>query len=203
VQLSRYALLLRDVAPGEHVLYDVIGDRYAGVDDRLLAALARWKTAPPAPGEEEQAAAALGELGLVVPDGAADAIRLAEHLGAVGRGPRGAAFVTLMPTLACNLACTYCFQKDHPAYGRMSEATEAATLAFVERHLDANRPSELVVHYFGGEPLLRKDFLLRTVRAFEAVASARGISFRWQVTTNGSASTSPSRGRCWASHRAA
>src|SRR2546430_1339930 len=42
MQLSRFVVTYRDVRPGEHVLYDVLGDRYAGVDDEAIEALGRW-----------------------------------------------------------------------------------------------------------------------------------------------------------------
>jgi hypothetical protein len=36
VQLSRFVITYRDVRPSEHVLYDVIGDGYLGVDTEVL-----------------------------------------------------------------------------------------------------------------------------------------------------------------------
>ena len=38
MRLSRFVLTYRDVRPGEHVLYDVIGDHYVGVDGSTLDA---------------------------------------------------------------------------------------------------------------------------------------------------------------------
>jgi len=185
VRLSRFVLSLRDVAPGEHVLYDVIGDRYAGVDEGALAAIARWDAAPPAPGLEEETATALRELGFLVRDAAEDDARFAVHREATSEGIPGTAYVTLMPTLSCNLACTYCFQKDHPASGRMSADTEAAALAWIERQVVATGARRLLVHYIGGEPLLRKDFLLRTARALAAALPPLGVELAWEITTNG------------------
>ncbi len=75
MRLSRFVLSLRDVAPGEHVLYDVIGDRYAGVDGATLEAVARWSAQEPAAGAEAEAAAALADLGFLVRDAAADMFR--------------------------------------------------------------------------------------------------------------------------------
>jgi len=183
--LSRFSLTIRDVVPGEHVLYDVIGDRYVGVDGPTLAAIERWRERAPADGAEAEAAGALLELGLLVRDASGDEARLAAHRERTAEGLPGTMYVTLMPTLSCNLACTYCCQKDTPASGRMSAETEAATLAFVERETVASGARRLLVHYIGGEPLLRKDFLLRTARALAAALAPRGITFAWELTTNG------------------
>jgi uncharacterized protein len=94
-------------------------------------------------------------------------------------------YVTLMPTLACNLACTYCFQKDSPSFDRMTAETEGATLEFILRKVDAAATAKLVVHYVGGEPLTRKDFVLRTAEVLSASMAARGGTFAWEMTTNG------------------
>src|SRR5437773_597512 len=53
------------------------------------------------------------------------------------------------------------------------------------RRLDKGAPPELLVHYFGGEPLTRKDVVLRTAEVLSASMAARGGTFAWEMTTNG------------------
>jgi uncharacterized protein len=183
VRLSRFIATYRDAVPGEHVLYDVIEDRYVGVDEAGLAAISRWASAPPAE-DERDAAASLHELGMVVADDAEDEARLAAAEARARRGPEGTTDVTLLVTLACNLACTYCIQQETPSSPRMSAETEEATLRFVLRKVDAARTPRLVVHYIGGEPLARKDLVLRTAARFAAEMQARGGTFEWELTTN-------------------
>src|SRR5438128_1199894 len=106
MQLSRFVVTYRDVRPGEHVLYDVLGDRYAGVDDEAFEALGRWSSgSDPAGAGEAQAQRALADLGLLVRDPAEDDERLRAHLDAAAEGTPGTLHATVMPTLACNLAC--------------------------------------------------------------------------------------------------
>jgi uncharacterized protein len=185
MRLSRFVFSLRDVAPGEHVLYDVISDRYVGVDGATLEAMARWSANAPSAGVEAETASALAELGFLVSDAAEDDARLAASRAATAEGMPDTAYVSLMPTLSCNLACTYCFQKDHPAIGRMSAETEAAALAWIERQVIASGARRLLVVYIGGEPLLRKDFLVRTARALSSALGPLGVAFEWEITTNG------------------
>ncbi|HEU4384426.1 MAG TPA: radical SAM protein [Anaeromyxobacteraceae bacterium] len=183
--LSRFVVAFREAAPGEHVLYDVLGDRFVGVDDGLLSSIERWKAEPPAAGAEAEAHAALAEMGFLVADEAADQARLSESWRRSAEGMPGAMYVTWLPTLACNLACSYCFQKDHPATGHMSAEAEAATLEYVLRRVDEAGTRKLVVHYIGGEPLTRKDLVLRSAEALSKAMAARGGSFGWELTTNG------------------
>jgi uncharacterized protein len=185
MQLSRFVLTYPDVRPGEHVLYDVINDHYVGVDDAALKAIGRWQSAPPLGEDEVTAQRVLTEEGFLIQDAAEDDERVRTFLEAKAEGIPGTMYVTLMPTLACNLACSYCFQKDHPAFTKMKVATEAATMEWVLRKVDAAVSKRLLVHYFGGEPLTRKDFLLRTAEIFAASMAARGAKFEWEITTNG------------------
>ena len=184
MQLSRFVLTYRDVRPGEHVLFDVITDQYVGVDDAALAALQRAPTLPPDDARREVETALEGS-GLLVDSRADDDARLRAFLEAANEGIPGTMHVTLMPTLACNLACTYCFQKDHPAFNKMQSKTEASTVEWILRQVDAAASRRLLVHYFGGEPLTRKDYLLRTAEVFSAAMAARGGGFEWELTTNG------------------
>jgi uncharacterized protein len=185
MHLSRFVLTYTDVRPGEHVLYDVIGDQYVGVDETTLAAARRWEHESPRDEGEREAQRALVECGILVESEGDDDARLRVFLERAREGIPGTMYVTLMPTLACNLACDYCFQKDHPAFNRATSHTEDSTVEWVLRKVDDAATPKLVVHYFGGEPLTRKDYLLRTAEIFSAAMRARGGSFSWEMTTNG------------------
>ncbi len=88
--------------------------------------------------------------------------------------------VTLVLTHDCNLGCAYCyagakFQK------RMSPetASRAIALAF------ADGAPRVQVSFFGGEPLLAWDELVRSATEARARAVARGVALVMSVTTNG------------------
>ena len=185
MHLSRFVLTYRDVRPGEHVLFDVIGDQYVGIDDATLAATERWASGPAQTDSEREVQTALEASGVLVESTAVDDERLRTFLDAANEGLPGTMHITLMPTLACNLACNYCFQKDHPAFNKMHSKTEASTVEWILRKVDEAGSRRLLVHYFGGEPLTRKDYLLRTAEIFSAAMKARGASFEWEMTTNG------------------
>jgi uncharacterized protein len=186
MHLSRFVVSYDNVRPGEHVLYSVLEDRYVGLDDATMQAIGRWKQgSAPATAEERETQAVLMEDGFLVEDRRVDDHRLRQHLDRASDGVPGTLFVTLMPTLQCNLACTYCFQKDFPAFTKMSSHTEDATLEWILRAIDERGLRTLHVHYFGGEPTTRKDFCVRTAEILGSAMKARGGNFVWQMTTNG------------------
>jgi len=185
MRLSRFVIEYQHVRRGEHVLYDVIGDTYVGIDDSGLETLERWRRGGAIQPGEQEAAQALAGLGFLVAGDAADEARLAEARRVAARGKPGRFYATLMPTLACDLACTYCFQKDHPAQGHMKPEVEEAAVTWIIRRALASDAERLVVVYIGGEPLTRKDFVLRTAQRLSAEMAAHGRAFEWELITNG------------------
>ena len=81
-------------------------------------------------------------------------------------------FLTIAPTLACNFACEYCFQR-HEAL-RMSPRTEDALIAFADLHLRTSR--SLFVTWFGGEPTLCLPTIERLQGHFSRLAETHGVT---------------------------
>ena len=88
----------------------------------------------------------------------------------------------LLPTEKCNFRCTYCYEDF--SIGRMPEHVQKGIERLVERR--ANGLRILRLGWFGGEPLVAKDILLRIARHSKEVCEAHGVVFSGGLTTNGS-----------------
>ena len=89
--------------------------------------------------------------------------------------------LTLSLTHACNLACTYCYAAPHsPRVMTWDVAKRGIDLAFAQRPR-----KELVLGFFGGEPLLQWPLLQQATEYACAQAHQAGIAFTPTVTTNG------------------
>lgn len=64
--------------------------------------------------------------------------------------------LVICPTLACNFACAYCFERNQDDETVMDDRTIEALLAFIRKHKEARR---LVVIWYGGEPTLAFDVI--------------------------------------------
>ncbi|NTU57857.1 MAG: radical SAM protein [Chlorobiaceae bacterium] len=64
--------------------------------------------------------------------------------------------LAICPTLACNFACTYCFEDSQGETAVMDDRTIEALLAFIRTHKDAKH---LTVKWYGGEPTLAFDVI--------------------------------------------
>lgn len=90
--------------------------------------------------------------------------------------------LTLAPTIACNLACSYCFESDHRAE-YLTREEEQRLLRFVRGRLRGRR--RLHVVWFGGEPLLHPEAILRLSTELIRVATFAGAAYSAEIVTNG------------------
>ena len=87
----------------------------------------------------------------------------------------------IYPTLACNFRCPYCYQ-DHEN-SNMSESISSGIIAYVKKHIPQYR--ELHVAWFGGEPLLRLDFIRSMAEELIDICHKRSRLYTSAITTNG------------------
>lgn len=89
--------------------------------------------------------------------------------------------LVIAPTMACNMACKYCFEENKS--GRMNEATMAALVAFVKER--APILGTLDITWYGGEPLLALDIIEKLTGEFTALAREFKFAYTASVVTNG------------------
>lgn len=69
----------------------------------------------------------------------------------------------ILPSLACQASCKYCFGPH--AGATMDEGTAAATIAFIRRIAEETQAREIAIIFHGGEPLLAPLTVWRTLLA--------------------------------------
>jgi uncharacterized protein len=138
--------------------------------------------------EERQAVHTLAEHGFIVESREAD-WRSLEEFFARFRENNDQLRVTVLTTLQCNFACDYCIQGDHGDYNKhaakMSMESAARVAAWTEERLDAVKPRQLAVTFFGGEPLLNLPVVFYLAERFWQSCEARGVKMTINVITNG------------------
>ncbi|MCP4146565.1 MAG: radical SAM protein [bacterium] len=90
----------------------------------------------------------------------------------------------IIPTLRCNFACSYCFQKDLPESKSMPRNVMEAVISHVATKI---KPSTkyLNVMWFGGEPTLGMDSIRFISKALTSIAEKNGSRYFAGIITNG------------------
>ncbi|MDQ1287857.1 MAG: uncharacterized protein QG622_1422 [Actinomycetota bacterium] len=93
-------------------------------------------------------------------------------------------FITVAPTLACNLRCSYCFQQDVTRLRLMSDEIRDALIELVRAKMEAGVEG-VVMQWYGGEPLLAADFIRHVTGRILQMAGEYGVEYRGEMLTNG------------------
>lgn len=85
--------------------------------------------------------------------------------------------LTILSTRGCNFGCIYCYEQDRPNV-LMNEQTEKAIVKFVCSNSNLKR---LSVVWYGGEPLLNFDSMVRLTKMFKQL----NIEYSAKIVSNG------------------
>lgn len=89
--------------------------------------------------------------------------------------------ITIIPTTACNFKCIYCYEAFKVK--KMDEVTQENLIKFVD--FVTEKKKSIFVNWFGGEPLLAVDIIVKLTNAFVTICRKKKISYLAGITTNG------------------
>lgn len=91
-----------------------------------------------------------------------------------------------LPTIQCQLRCSYCFENGADRGLPIKLETVSAMLEWVERYLSRfPEIDEFRMVLFGGEPLLCSDIGLTAIARVQKICDTRQINFWTEIVTNG------------------
>jgi uncharacterized protein len=194
MKLSRYTFLF-PLENGHHLAYNALTNGLAVVEGEAAAVLLNFSPQAFAqlPVELQQE---LRRGGFVVPQELREeeVVRLryrAEQYASEAVG------LTICPTLACNLACTYCFESCFRGF--MDEPTQQAVAQFAQQLLP-QRGGSLHVTWYGGEPLLALDVIENLTNKLQEACQSSQASYEASIITNGTLLTAEVAARLQALH---
>lgn len=91
--------------------------------------------------------------------------------------------LTIAPTLDCNFRCAYCYEKNKYRDVVMTNDTAKSIVEFVASR--ANTLSELLITWYGGEPLLALNVVEKLSRELQEICEKNNIAFDFSIVTNG------------------
>lgn len=179
MKASRYTFLF-SVDGEKRLAYNALTNGLALVDEACADCLAsfseeKFVSLP----EETQRQLQRG--GFVLPDelDERDVVRVRYRMHQYATGHIG---LTIGPTLACNLACRYCFESSFKGF--MSDETQSAVVRFASELIEAGAKA-LDVTWYGGEPLLGLDTIEALSQAFLSLTEEKQASYQASIITNG------------------
>jgi len=186
---SRFNFIVASPAnPKLTFLYNSLHDHRVAVEDAecnlrdLLSKVAGHESLSP---EELEAADGLREMGYLIEDEVDEEATFKNWFGRRVKEQSEILTVTILTTLACNLRCTYCYEKDKLGKSRMSEATLRETIDWIKTRVSESSCVKLNLIYFGGEPLLNVEAIREISGELIPFCLMRGVEFAAGMATNG------------------
>ena len=88
--------------------------------------------------------------------------------------------ITILPTDSCNFKCVYCYESASNQH--LSKENEKSIIKFLQRN--AHKYKQIRLAWFGGEPLVRKEQVIRITKTINEICKNNGILFSARMTTN-------------------
>jgi uncharacterized protein len=174
--------------PGKYLLYNTLHDHRILFEDPNLnpeTLFDKINKHLPLNSQEQEAVPELKEMGVLLDDDADEQKVFEEWYHAKIRERTDIMQLTILPLMACNLACHYCFENAVREKGKMSPETAEKVIAWTRRRLEKYRPQKLHVTYFGGEPLLHTPPIKKITKDLWATCQELGVEMDMGMVTNG------------------
>jgi len=185
-KLSRYNHYLNPTAQNGPMVYNAVSNGLAKLDPEVYELLSRGEQGLEAMEGDPSRAQLLASLrkGHVIVEKDLDEIEFMRLKLNLSRFGNLGLSLTIVPTLGCNLACTYCYEGLRGAKF-MSDETEDALVAFTKTQVERFGYRSVVVSWFGGEPLMRPKRIYSLSKKLIALCKKAKINYSSMVVTNG------------------
>lgn len=147
---------------------------FTGIARKLQSGDANFDT-------EEQKLLTQLKYGSFVVDDDFDEFETLKFTHQLGRFDSTSLGLTIAPTMACNMACHYCFEENKK--GKMSSAVIEAIISFIEKQ--ARQLKKLEIGWYGGEPLLAMDVIEDLMLSVNDLAAEYKLECGSSIITNG------------------
>ncbi|MCL7488306.1 MAG: geopeptide radical SAM maturase [Desulfobulbaceae bacterium] len=133
----------------------------------------------------EEYAETLAKLGMVTADPETERREVFTLLDEVNRVDTGLN-VSIIPGLACNFACRYCYEGSMKDGRAMGQDTVNQVVSFLKQRYASRGKDRLNLDFYGGEPLLYTGTIKNIATPLKQFVEERGGVFHFSLVTNGS-----------------
>ncbi|MGA1863900.1 MAG: geopeptide radical SAM maturase [bacterium] len=128
--------------------------------------------------------ALLSKLGMIVHDREEEKQTVFGLLDKINTNNRVLEIMVVL-NMDCNFSCIYCYEGDMKGKLYMSDDTAKRLIDFIKGKFIKDKQS-LILHFYGGEPLLSLERIKSISRELKSFTEKKGGSFYFTITTNGS-----------------
>ena len=182
---SRYNIWLEPIN-GKHFCYNAVTSGFAQIEPEAMILIEKMKSNNQLVSDlSESEKKGLEELrrGCILVNDSEDELSkliLRNKLTAFGRSH--ILSLTILPTLKCNLSCSYCFESNKEK--SMDDSTANKIIESLENRIKAGDLKAFAVNWFGGEPLIEYERIVQLSERFIEICSKHNICYHADMVSN-------------------
>lgn len=182
MRLSKFNFMANGVTEaGKTAVFNTLTEGLAVIDDAMLRVLEMGGHS----GISAEELKSLEDAGIVVRDDTDEDALFDLYYNQI-RFKNSILRVTLLTTLNCNFACSYCYEGGLTSGKKMmSMETADDAVSWIKARAEENRVSQIEVEYHGGEPLLNIPVIERIGRNLKAYSVEKRIRYSAHMISNG------------------
>jgi uncharacterized protein len=179
MKISQYNLIV-PLKTGKYIVYNTLHDSILVADTELKHALEHNIDAL-----AKEHIAVLSNMGMVIDNDVDEKSILSFKYHKEKYSSPYSIFV-ILPTLACNLACKYCYERSSGLPSKtMDSETIKDTIAFIKKMALEDNTKTILIKFYGGEPLLNVDACATICKEVSVFAGQHGLQCAVVLQSNG------------------
>ena len=184
---SNYNHYLYDEETGHYLVYNSISNGLAKLDQEIYNCLKAGKKGILEIKKDESKKELFQNLykGHIIIDEDLDEIEFLRTKFNMGKYGNRNLSLTIISTLDCNMACLYCYESDNLKHLYPYNELEEDIIKFVETRIATMGYSSIFVNWYGGEPLLNKEFIFSLSKKLLKLCKAKDVKYGSMIVTNG------------------
>jgi uncharacterized protein len=182
MRFSKFNVIVYDAPEGgKTAVYNTLTQALVVLEDGVLNGLEKGEALALSAAELK----ALEESGIIVQEGMDEDLLFDVFYNQL-RFDNSSLKITLLTTLNCNFACSYCYEGGLTlGKKRMSLETAESALSWIKERAQERKVSEILITYHGGEPLLNIPVIERIGTGLGGFCRENGIELGSHMISNG------------------
>lgn len=183
VKPSRYNLVVDTQENGTILLFNTYSTALCllNIEQQKFLKAAQYATEE-LPATDQKAIDQLTQMGFIVNEDTDELARIELHQNIARYGNRNL-FLTIGPTLNCNMRCPYCFEAER--HQAMTPETADKLIHFLKDYILTKKIESVSVTWYGGEPLLEMGRIEQISTELIPFCEERNILYSANIITNG------------------
>ncbi len=169
---------------GQKLIFNTLSDSRVIGDKNVVEAIERCNRPHLLNDIQRDQLQQLKELGIVTDDNV-DEERELEYWFQAVKFDSSTISANILTTLACNMRCVYCFEQGVDSDLSMGKKMAVKVCNWLTNKMEEVRPRELIVIFFGGEPLLNSQAVEFISKTLYHESEKRNVVLNIQIITNG------------------